>query len=306
MIQPEPHLIVGCCFADLMDPYELVPSLIHRFLSTNINKSSTNNIQPQDCLCYFPITFAGVTQFVPPQPFEITTTTSSSNINSIPSDTIAFQLYSHVLQQQMGHSLDPQRLRQAVHDFGGSELSFGPSDWDICPNRHLYLWQTMLYFFERVAGPELLKYGWDAFGWLHRSRCRPRTKRRKGEAETENIKLAKYPRIVVSNVDLLFRLPRLGGMTPSSTLTFLKGEMATDDDNFKDTETEEIEFTGPYKVSTKRKPARALEPHEVMSKEFELIFFLMIVWMYVGSLRILIGRGLTFSTNTYYFPLLCI
>ena len=124
--QPDPYLIVGCCFADLMDPCQLVPSLLHRFLSKPGVKAP--------CLCYFPITFQGITQFIPPQPFEI------DSKRSIPSDTVAFGLYSKTLENLHKHSLDPRKLEQAMEAFGASKVASGAADWDIDPKEHSYLW----------------------------------------------------------------------------------------------------------------------------------------------------------------------
>ena len=229
MLRPCPHLIVGCCFADLMDPYQFVPSLIHRFLS------ETTSRQQEDCLCYFPITFQGVTQFVPPQPFEVSPTG-----RNIPSDTVAFALYSQALEK-MGHSLDPHRLVQAMEAFGSTEVANASSDWDIHPILHPFLWQTMMYFFERTATPELLKKGWDAAGWLSRARRQ------------------QSPKILVSNRDLLFRMPRLG-------FAKIAHERATTvEAPRQETLTEEIEFTAPFEVSTKKKAERDLNPNQILS-----------------------------------------
>lgn len=234
MLRPCPHLIVGCCFADLMDPYQFVPSLIHRFLS------AISPRHQEDCLCYFPITFQGVTQFVPPQPFEV----SPTNRN-LPSDTVAFALYSEALEK-MGHNLDPRRLVQAMEAFGATEVASASSDWDIDPTLHPYLWQTMLYFFERTASPELLKRGWDAAGWLSRARRK------------------QSPKILVSNRDLLFRIPRLG-------FAKIAHETATIAPDLKkraprqEIITEEIEFTAPFEVSTRKKFGDDLNPNQILS-----------------------------------------
>jgi FMN phosphatase YigB (HAD superfamily) len=246
-VNPEPHLIVGCCFADLIDPYALVPSLLQKFLSA---KGSTKK-RPDSCLCYFPITFQGITQFFPPQPFDI----RPGKAESLPSDTVAFALYSKALEQIHGHNLDPLRLVRAMKAFGGILLSSGGADWDIDPKQHPYLWETLLYFFERVAGPELIKRGWDAAGWLHRAR-KPQSK--------HILKLDSRPSILVSNVDLLFRLPRLG----CAKVPFIEDSRDEAIETALDQERigiEEIVFTEPYKVSTIRKLGADLGPHQVQS-----------------------------------------
>jgi hypothetical protein len=227
--QPNPQLIVGCCFADLLDPYHLVPSLLHRFLS----KLGSHGY----CLCYFPITFQGITQFIPPQPFEIKAK------NSIPSDTVAFSLYSKVLEDIHQHSLDPRKLIRAMKAFGATEVASGAANWDVDPKDHPYLWQTLLFFFERVAGPALIERGWDAAGWLQRAR-----------------RAEKPPSILVSNVDLLFRMPRLGQAA-------IVSEISMDDAiDQQDRGMEEIQFTEPYHVTTIRKSGVKLKPNQVQSK----------------------------------------
>jgi threonine dehydrogenase-like Zn-dependent dehydrogenase/FMN phosphatase YigB (HAD superfamily) len=253
--KPDPHLIVGCCFADLMNPYHLVPSLIHRFLSHPSSTSSNTQLR-NDCLFYFPITFQGITQFIPPQPFQT---------GKIPSDTVAFALYSKALEEQHGHNLDPYLLINAIEAFGGTVLSHGHADWDIDPKRHPYLWETMLYFFERVAGPELLKNGWDAVGWLDRARRAktPGTGKKHGKGEDQR------PSILVSNLDLLFRMPRLGCAKLAS-----EGSNESIDDSIDEQEVgiEEIQFVAPHKVTTARKLGVSLGPKQVQIRsEYSLI-----------------------------------
>jgi hypothetical protein len=224
-----------------------VPSLLQKFLAT---KESVKK-RPDSCLCYFPITFRGITQFVPPQPFDI----RPCKAESLPSDTVAFALYSKALEQTHGHNLDPLTLVQATKAFGGTLLSSGGADWDIDPKQHLYLWETLLYFFERVAGPELIKRGWDAAGWLRRAR-RPQSK--------HNSKLDSRPSILISNVDLLFRLPRLG----RAKLPFMdvnRHEAMETELDQQAIGIEEIVFTAPYRVSSIRKLGADLGPHQVQS-----------------------------------------
>jgi len=262
---PNPHLIVGCCFADLMDPYQLVPSLLHRFLSKPLSSAEAVGRKQvrQDCLCYFPITFQGVTQFIPPRPFEIQET------KSIPSDTIAFALYSRALEKLHGHNLNPQLLAQAMKAYGATEIASGQADWDISAKQHPYLWETMLYFFERVAVPELLKNGWDAKGWLRRARGRLGVNSQaiagsKNKKHKANHIIKHRPSILVSNVDLLFRMPRLGcGKISDVDSKEKEIEKALEDNEVG---IEEIQFTAPYEVSTVRKRGFKLGPNQVQSK----------------------------------------
>jgi hypothetical protein len=219
-----PDLIVGCCFADLMDPYELVPSLIRRF---HLQGSR------QDTLLYFPITFCGTTQFMIPQPFE-TDPAASANI---PSDTLAFQLYSRALSETLGHNLDHRLLIQAMEDYGFTVASKGRSNWNIDASSHSYLYETMLYFFGSSAGPELLEEGWDAGAWIQRAR-------------------ANRPTIIATNTDILFKVAQM----TSSNRDCVTNEEAQQ-------QYEEIQFVAPREVTTvQRKLPEELGPNEVLGK----------------------------------------
>jgi hypothetical protein len=213
----EVQLLVGCCFADLMDPHALVESLL-RFTTTTTTTPTTTTTG--DTLVYFPITFTGITQFLPPQPFGSSGEDGRRRI--IPSDTAAFGMYSDALTNQHGHNLEPTKLVDAMKDYGGILLHHGPSNWKIDPTENEYLWKTMLYFFGTVGAPEMMKRGWDSVGWMDRTK--------QGR-----------PKIEVSNVDLLFRLPResSGGLLASS--------LNEDSDELS---IEEIQFTAPYEVGT--------------------------------------------------------
>ena len=206
-----PQLIVGCCFADLMEPYLLVQNLQHFLQKWNGESKET--------LLYFPITFTGTTQFLPPRPFKRP---------SIPSDTLALRLYSDALSHDHGHNLDPNRLVAAVHAHGGKVIQQGPSPWNIDPEQHAYLWNTMLYFFGTVGAPELMKRAWDSAGWIQ---------------QTKTLK----PNIVVSNIDLLFSLPNARGIKETTEET---PHITQDLDTLT---IQEIQFTGPYQVRTTTK-----------------------------------------------------
>jgi hypothetical protein len=54
-----------------------------------------------------------------------------ANSPIIPSDTIAFKLYSKALTELHNHNLDPLKLEEAMSDFGAVWLSSGRSDWII-------------------------------------------------------------------------------------------------------------------------------------------------------------------------------
>jgi phosphoserine phosphatase len=230
--EASPDLIVGCCFADLMDPALLVPSLLHSF------RLLEDRMPPKATLLYFPITFAGATQFLPPRPFEPSPESSS---RTIPADTTAFQIYSKALIENMGHNLDPFLLKQAMEDYGVTFLAKGASDWKIDHADVPYLFETMLYFFGTTAGPPLLEAGADAAGWIPRAR--------RGR-----------PTIQVSNVDLLFQI---GGRQRTNS-----ADVCDPVRNSSQTSStlREIQFTAPESVTTIQKDIPELGPDEVLGK----------------------------------------
>ncbi len=219
-----PDLIVGCCFADLVDPNVLVPSLLRTFrLLDDASKGA---------LIYFPITFAGCTQFLPPRPFQ----PSEYHTNQmIPSDTLAFQIYSKALIETMGHNLDPYLIVTSMERHGAKLLKRGTSNWKIDPAVVPYLFDTMLYFFGTTAGPPLLEAGFDSPGWIRRAK-------------------KERPKIQVSNVDLLFEI---GGERPKVVDPITKSEPTT---------LQEIQFTAPSVVTAVEKNVPELGPDEVLSK----------------------------------------
>lgn len=165
-------LVIGCCFADLLDPGQLAISL-QRFAHGRESPP----------LVYLPITFAGITQFHPEYP----AAPSPGKLNRlIPSDTSAFRMYSDSLTNR-GHNLDPTRIVNAISDYGGSLISKGSSDWIIDPTSNRKLWETMMYFFGMSGAREIANHNLDAASWIRRCRQQPRT-------------------IQVSNVDLLLHL----------------------------------------------------------------------------------------------------
>jgi FMN phosphatase YigB (HAD superfamily) len=208
----QPNLIMGCCFADLMDPHELVESLL-RFTAATHNDTT---------LVYFPITFAGITQFLPPQPFG---TRTNAARRTIPSDTTAFHIYSKALATRHGHNLDPDKLVAAMSDYGATLVHRGPSNWKIDPTDNEYLWKTMLYFFGTVGASEMMKQGYDSVGWVDRA-------------------WKQRPSIEVTNIDLLFRLDS------SETVSGLIDRAGSEREDQDELEIEEIQFTAPYEVGT--------------------------------------------------------
>lgn len=121
------HLFIGCCFADLFDP---------RVLSREIARfANTQN----SLLVYLPLTHAGTTSFIPASPFE--------HDYNIPSDTVAFRLYSESIAKRHGQCVDATMIMDAMEQVGINLLLKGPSNWHINPNEHSYLWETLVYFF---------------------------------------------------------------------------------------------------------------------------------------------------------------
>lgn len=231
-----PHLIVGCCFADLFEPNELV-SAITRFTNYFSYGGGIESNNIDEILVYFPITFSGITQFVPPKPFAV------NGGDIIPSDTVAFQLYADSLINHHGHNLDPKGIVESMSDFGAIMIKSAPSVWHIDPTENVYLWNTMLYFFGNSAAPEILKRQWDYVGWIGRAR-------------------KNQPTIRVMNEDLLFSLPATG--TDSSICT--NQEALVYKTQTQTTLIEEIEFQSPRKVGKKVRSPTKLGPNQVEGK----------------------------------------
>jgi len=200
-------LVIGCCFADLFNPSQLALST-RRFARRCRNPP----------LVYFPITFAGATQFVAAYPAMPSYSPGSRTM--IPSDTTAFNLYSESLAAH-GHNLDPSLIANAMRDHGGSLITKGASDWIIDRSTDRHLWETMLYFFGTSSAREMTRFGFDSEGWIRRCRDDPRT-------------------IVVSNVDLLFRLRR------ELEDKKVEGEGERDSTTVS---AQEIRFVAPYNVT---------------------------------------------------------
>jgi hypothetical protein len=262
--QPSPDVIVGCCFADLVSsPNDLVRSLYRCFLS----KPAPDQHQhlTGSAIMYFPITFSGMTQLLPPQPLERHNGVDDeqdhdghSSSRVIPSDTTALALYARALEEQHGHNLDPTRLEEAMKDYGAELLSRGRSDWVIEPGNlnafsatrpspggddDDYFWQTMMFFFGTTACPQIQVEGFDATAWIRRARLSRAT-------------------IHASNVDLLFRAPFIGHWKPDdasiSTEAILGAGADTDTAGY-----EEIQFTAPNTVTTIHKLKEVLKGNQV-------------------------------------------
>lgn len=219
-----PHLIIGCCFADLFHPDELTSTLLRFTARCGLSAGGEHAQRLGEILVYFPITFDGTTQFLPPGPFAL-------NGNSIvPSDTVAFQLYADSLVQNYNHNLDPNKIINAMNGIGATLITSGTAIWNIDPNENEYLWNTMLYFFGCSAAPQILNRGWDSFGWMSRAR------------KSRSI-------IRVRNQDLLFTLPQVD----SGPINYGSSRDSDACEINSDTFAEEIEFQKPNVVGKKTK-----------------------------------------------------
>ena len=207
------HLFVGCCFADLYDP-EVLSREIARFANTE-----------SDLLVYLPLTHAGTTSFIPPSPFE--------HDYNIPSDTVAFRLYSESISKRHGQCVDATMIIDAMEQVGINLILKGPSNWLIDPNEHAYLWETLVYFFGKCALPEMTLHHWNVTGWIDRAR---------------NMQ----PSIHVSNVDLLFRLSKTTADSSMSDDVFEKKKDTNItcllETNVQNETVSELLFVSPQKV----------------------------------------------------------
>ena len=201
-------LVIGCCFADL-----LLSLALHRFALDG---------HP---LVYFPITFAGTTQFDPPHPAVVPA--RSRGRGMVPSDTTAFGIYTESLTNH-GHNLDPSSIVKAMAGRGGSLIAKGQSDWIIDPRSDGYLWETMMYFFGMSGAREMLGKKLDAAGWIARCRADPRT-------------------ILVSNVDLLFHLRDVSSLDEADVN---ERKSAESESGPSIASVQEIQFVAPYNVTT--------------------------------------------------------
>ncbi|KAL7581443.1 hypothetical protein ACA910_022022 [Epithemia clementina (nom. ined.)] len=253
---PTPHVVLGCCFADLWHPRELVQCLMQHFVLRAPPLQSACSSSDDGVLVYFPITFAGTTQFLPPQPFGRPRLPANNKDFIVPSDAKAFHLYAKALCEHHGHSVDVERLVEEMKNYGAELLSKGPSDWVISPSsnnvgvgagsdgndstRELsYLWQAMLYFFGMTAAPSIHKAGYDAHGWLRRARERK-------------------PTIHVSNHDLLFRMPFVGRLPTTRQYVSSNASRQQRPEFYQ-----EIQFMSPCNVTAIQKHTRELAENEV-------------------------------------------
>lgn len=228
----KPDLLIGCCFADLFEPNDL-SAKIFKFLRHCTTGGGIDSFVTGDTetLLYFPITFAGTTQFVPPKPY------FGLGKKVIPSDSLVFQVYAQSLISQHGHNLDPQKI---VDSFSNSEsklLARGSSAWYIDPESSAYLWETLMFFFTSSTGPMMSH--WDFKGWVERARN-------------------EQPSIHVLNEDLLFSLSGHSTKADETKSNSISESILV----------EEIMFNSPYNVSKVSYPrdTNELKPGQVEGK----------------------------------------
>ncbi|CAN0281295.1 unnamed protein product, partial [Hapterophycus canaliculatus] len=88
-----PHVLVGCCLADLLPPAELVRALER--LASGCRVGGGGGAAARGCLVYLPITFVGKTSMIPPAP--------QASEGLLPSDEAVLAAYDACLRDRQGH-----------------------------------------------------------------------------------------------------------------------------------------------------------------------------------------------------------
>ncbi|CAM9237441.1 unnamed protein product [Chrysoparadoxa australica] len=136
-------LVIGCCFADLVDPAALVEALEE----TVGGGEST--------LVYLPITFEGCTKMVP----------EAEQAGSRPSDQLVLDAYHESLDHDQGHFIDTLKLMKTITERGGTIIAQGLSPWTISPQSDKYMWECMMYFIGAATALHLCPE-WDLRAWV--------------------------------------------------------------------------------------------------------------------------------------------
>jgi len=225
------HLIVGCCFADLFHPQDLVRE-VQIFLKRGKGLDGSH-------LMYFPITFCGTTSFFPPAPLD--------KARGIPSDTEAFRIYGQSLISRLGHNTDINRITEAVVESGGELVCSGFSNWIVKEDVHAYLHHTLMYFFGASGAADMMIKGWNATGWIDRA-------------------LRLKPIIQVTNKDLLYRLPSKGDSFSQESESHSYVDDLSNGEEYTTT-INQIQFRSPRNVTKIEKSwdPKDLGPMEVQS-----------------------------------------
>ncbi|CBJ25487.1 conserved unknown protein [Ectocarpus siliculosus] len=169
-----PHVLVGCCLADLLAPTDLVGAL-----ERLAGGSSSGD---GGCLVYLPITFAGKTRMIPSAPQE----------GFVPSDEAVLEAYDTCLREEQGHFTCLDTLLQTIEEHGGDVMISSPSPWRVSPSGDD---DDAAADSEALLGREtgtVSSRGADLPGWVRRARARA-------------------PVLEAENADLLFRLRGGGG-----------------------------------------------------------------------------------------------
>eukprot|EP00903_Cladosiphon_okamuranus_P008819 g8446.t1 len=120
-----PHVLVGCCLADLLEPGALMRAL-KRLAGVG-----------GECLVYLPITFVGKTSMTPSAPQE----------GLLPGDDAVLQAYDDCLREQQGHYTCLNTLLQTIREHGAHTMISSPSPWRVSfDGADRYMWQCLLYF----------------------------------------------------------------------------------------------------------------------------------------------------------------
>jgi len=217
-------LVVGCSFADLLPPARLARSLLR--------------IGQGGALLYLPITFAGSTEFDPP---DWQTSNSGNSVDSgksdgrkgfaglspalepahpgsgggggggglgrLPTDALVETAYHCHLEQGEGQHLDLEALVAAASASGFSLLARGASDWVMTPAHDPScrpMCGAMLNFLARAVPPALLKQGFSPAEWLMLKRVGLGAK---GGDAAQDRAGGDCLSLVVGNEDLLFSIP---------------------------------------------------------------------------------------------------
>jgi NADPH:quinone reductase-like Zn-dependent oxidoreductase len=303
-----PHLIVGCCFADLLHPVDLTSSLIRCFFiplpvvpshsyttQTNRTERSTLSILNDDCaskssnalrhthsLLYFPITFTGITTVYPSQPFATTTTmvetaSRDSNENSTVHDTDT--------AANSGQQMPP-----AVQYIPSDTLAFNYYAAALSDVHHHHLNVDDLVSTVQDYGgtclqkgtsdwiidPNLHPYLWETMLYFFGTTAAPQLQADGWYARGWIHRLRHYrPSIRASNLDLLFRIPHLGRWTFDQAISRYDDNScdSTAAAALSDSRYQEILFTGPRQVSCiEKETVSELLPNQIrIQSEYSLI-----------------------------------
>ncbi|CAM9734807.1 unnamed protein product [Pylaiella littoralis] len=144
-----PHVLVGCCLADLLAPASLMRAL-ERLAGGGGGGGGGGD---GGCLVYLPITFVGKTRMLPSAPQE----------GLLPSDETVLGAYDACLRDQQGHHTCLETLLQTIREHGADVITSAPSPWRVPfggggggGGGDGYMWQCLLYFIGLGLAPHPL------------------------------------------------------------------------------------------------------------------------------------------------------